>query len=77
MPILVSIAIASLADDSEEPTFPRLSGYFNLWAFVLSVPTQFIFFFKSSPFAWGGILAFWMPLTVFMAWFIIMFYVLR
>lgn len=29
LPILVSIAVASLADDSDEPTFPRWCGYFN------------------------------------------------
>lgn len=77
LPILGSIAIASLSDDSEQPTFPRWCGYFNLWAFVLFLPTQLVFFFKSGPFAWNGILAFWMPLTVFALWFIIMFIVLR
>jgi hypothetical protein len=77
LPILVTIAIASLADDSEHPAFPRWCGYFNLWAFVLFLPTQLIFFFKTGPFAWNGILAFWIPLTVFTLWFIVMFTVLR
>ena len=77
LPILVSIAVASLADDSEQPVFPRWCGYLNLWAFVLFLPTQLIFFFKSGPFAWNGFLAFWLPLTVFIVWFVVMFMVLR
>ena len=70
--VLVSVAVASFADKSKYPVFPRWTAYFSLWTFALLLPGQLVFFFKSGPFAWNGLLAFWMPLTVFAPWFVVM-----
>jgi len=29
-------------------------------------------FFKHGPFAWNGVLAWWIPLTMFFIWFVVM-----
>lgn len=42
-----------------------------------SLPGGLVTFFKSGPFAWNGILAFWLPLTVFGIWYGVMFMLLR
>jgi hypothetical protein len=51
-PSILTIAVASFMDKSPEPVFPRWFGYANLWVFMLLLPGQMIFFFKSGPFAW-------------------------
>jgi hypothetical protein len=45
--------------------------------FLLFLPDQLLFFFKTGPFAWNGVLGFWVPLSVFCGWFISIFVVMR
>ena len=73
---LVSIGLAVLCDKREQPLFARWVGYFNIWAAILFMPGALITFFKTGPFAWNGLLAFWMPLTVFLGWYVVMFFAL-
>jgi hypothetical protein len=68
----LAIGIAILGDKSEQPLFPRWSGYFNLWIGVSFVPGFAALFFKSGPFAWNGILPFWIPLSTLGAWLVVM-----
>lgn len=73
---LGAIGIAILSDRNTPSIFPRWSGYFNLWVAILFLPGGLVTFFKDGPFAWDGLLAFWMPLAVFLGWYIVMFVVL-
>jgi hypothetical protein len=66
------IGLAILADCGKQPVFPRWVGYFNFWVGLLFVPGGMITFFKSGPFAWNGIIAFWIPASVFGTWFLVM-----
>jgi hypothetical protein len=54
-----------LGDKNPQPIFPRWTGYLSIWVAVLSIPGCMVAFFKTGPFAWNGILAFWMPAIVF------------
>jgi len=72
----LAIALAIFSDKAESPVFPRWVGYFNIWVGILFIPGGLITFFKTGPFAWDGILAFWLPLTVFFIWYLVMFPVL-
>ena len=65
---LVVFGIAILGDDVERPVLPRWLAYFNFMVGVLFLPGVFIPLFKSGPFAWDGLLAFWVPLVVFGIW---------
>ena len=76
-PTIVTLAIAAFIDKSPEPAFPRWFAFVNLWLFVLLLPGQLIFFFKSGPFAWNGLIAFYLAFTVFALWFPVAFYLLR
>lgn len=38
--------------------FRRWVGYLNIWAALLLAPAVLIYFFKTGPFAWNGILVF-------------------
>ena len=64
--------IAILQDTREQPIFPRWSGYANLWFAVLSLPSTGLYFLKVGPFAWDGMLAFWLAGGAFFGWAIIM-----
>ncbi len=72
-----AIGLAILGDRSAQPVFPRWVAYFNFWVAVLFVPGGLLTFFKSGPFAWNGLFAFWVPFVVFFTWYILMFALLR
>jgi hypothetical protein len=69
---VAAIGIAVLRDRGPEPVFPRWSGYFNLWVSIMWIPAGWIPFFKHGAMAWNGLVAFYVPLTVYAAWFAIM-----
>lgn len=69
----LAIGLAILSDKSPKPVFPRWLAFFNFWVAVLFLPGGMIPFFKTGPFAWNGVIAFWIPAGVFGVWFIVMF----
>lgn len=77
MPMFVTLAVAALNDKSANPVLPRWTAYASAWVFVLFLPDQLLFFFKTGPFAWNGLFAFWIPLTNFCGWFLMLFYFIR
>ena len=47
-------------------------GYLNFWVAISFVPSTLLCFFKQGPFAWNGILVFWLAASVFVLWFVVM-----
>lgn len=71
------IAYATLVvTPRDNPVLPRWFGYLNLWTVVLYIPELLIYFFKTGPFAWDGIVGFWIPALLFTAYFLAATYVL-
>lgn len=68
----IAVGLAILWDKSPEPVFPRWAGWASLWFFVMTFPAGLIVFFKSGPFAYNGLLAFYLPLGVLFIWIIAM-----
>lgn len=77
MPMFIVLGVAVLSDRSTHPVFPRWMGWLSFCIFVAFLPDQLLFFFKSGPFAWTGIFSFWIPLTCFCGWFLLVFWFLR
>jgi len=77
MPMFVTVAVAAFNDKSAKPVFPRWSGFVSVLVFLLFLPDQLLFFFKTGPFAWNGLFAFWVPLAVFCGWFVMVFLLIR
>lgn len=63
-----AIAFGALLDRSPVPVFPRWAAYFNLWIALFFVPGGLSYFFKTGPFAWDGIIAFWLAASAFFVW---------
>jgi hypothetical protein len=72
-----AIGIAILGDKSAQPVFPRWVAFLNFWVAVLFLPGGLLTFFKTGPFAWNGLFAFWVPFVVFFTWYMVMFTMLR
>lgn len=66
----LAIAIASLA--GEGPLLPRWVGYLNLWVGFSFSFDILAYAFHSGPFAWNGLLIFWLALTTYSIWLLVM-----
>jgi hypothetical protein len=71
-----AIAIGAFTDARPDPLFPRWTGYANLWLALLFVPGGLSYFFRTGPFAWDGLLAFWVAASAFFLWLLMMTVVL-
>jgi hypothetical protein len=68
----LGIALAVLRDTATRPVYPRWSAYFNLWAGLLFLPGALSYCFRTGPFAWNGIFAFWIAAAAFFLWLLVM-----
>lgn len=68
---LVTAYAALVASPRQDPILPRWFGYLNLWCAILYLPELLIFFFKTGPFAWDGLVGFWIPAVVFIGYFLV------
>ena len=68
---VAAFGIAILLDRGARPVFPRWLGYFNLWCALMFTPGTFNVFFHDGVLAWNGLLAWYIPLTVFAVWLVV------
>lgn len=68
----IAVALAILWDKSPRPVYPRWLGFASLWFCILTIPAGMIVFFKTGPFAFDGLLAFYVPLTALFIWVIVL-----
>jgi hypothetical protein len=71
----VAIGVAILNDKRQ--TLPRWVAYVNLWIAFSFIPDPLAFFFHSGPFAWNGIFVFWLALTTYSVFLLVMGLTLR
>lgn len=68
---MLSIAAAILSD-AREVVFPRWLAYINISCAAALIPAVLIPFAKTGPFAWHGVMEFWLAVIVFFTWFMLM-----
>jgi hypothetical protein len=68
----IAIGLAILNDERPAPVFPRWIGYFNFWMAALFVPGAAIVFFHDGPFAWNGLVSWWLLVGAFAVWILLM-----
>lgn len=66
----VAIGVAILNDKRQ--TLPRWVAYVNFWVAFSFLPDPLAFFFHSGPFAWRGIFIFWLALTTYAVFLVVM-----
>lgn len=65
----VAVSVVAFRYSNDPLTaFPRWYAYFNLWVALLFEVGAFAFLTKTGPFAWDGLLVFWMPFVLFFTW---------
>jgi hypothetical protein len=71
------LALAIYMDALPEPVFPRWVGHFNIVSALLMVPGAFALVYKTGPFAWDGVLSFWLRIATYTLYIAVMFFVVR
>ena len=69
---LLVTAAAIWRDRSTPRVFPPWIAAVNIGTAVLSVPSIITLFERSGPWAWSGVLGFWVPTAVFGVWVVVM-----
>jgi hypothetical protein len=69
---MVVVGLAVLTNRSGRRLFPRWTGYLSLWAALGEAPAVLILFFKQGPFAYDGVIGFWLPTIAFFAWVMVL-----
>lgn len=64
--------LAILSDTSPTPLFPRWSAYASFFVAFIQIPPVLLVGFYRGPFAWDGLLSWWVPLTEFFTWVVVM-----
>lgn len=68
----VCIGWSVLTHGTRTTPYPRWVGYFNIWIAIGMATSSVIPFFKVGPFAWNGLVGFWIPAVVFGLWELVM-----
>jgi len=66
---MVAAALAGLADKSEVPLFPRWVCFLSIWCGLSFIPASLTGVLKTGPFAWNGMLSFYIPYAAWLVWF--------
>ena len=68
--LLMCLSFAGLNSTSSVSTFPRWFCYYSLWIALLMCGGAVAILFKDGPFAWNGLIAWWMVVVMFGIYFI-------
>lgn len=69
---LFIVAAAILLNRNEEAPYPRWVAFASIWTGILISPAGTISFFRTGPFAWDGLITFWLVTIVFFSWMVVM-----
>lgn len=68
----ICIGVGILQDQRTTPIYPRWSGYFTIWAALLTQAGALTVFFHTGPFAWNGLLSFWLAIAAYAPFMIVL-----
>ena len=58
--------------DTKNPIYPRWAGYLGVMLGLGQTTASLLIYFKTGPFSWDGLFAWWLPATEFFLWFVVM-----
>jgi hypothetical protein len=62
------VVICFLPTTARHSPFPRWFAYFSAWVALMFEAGVFAFLARTGPFAWNGVLVYWVPLSVYGLW---------
>ncbi|HTK66862.1 MAG TPA: hypothetical protein VL595_31100 [Pseudonocardia sp.] len=65
-----ALTVAIFTDRRKPAGLPRWCAYLCAWTALLFVPACAIFWFKSGPLAWDGVIAFYIPFGILAVWIV-------
>jgi hypothetical protein len=68
---MLAMAFVGLADKREQPLFPRWVCWLTIWCGLSFAPASFTFYFKTGPFAWNGLLSYYVPYPAWLVWCVV------
>lgn len=68
----VFLALAIHLDRQARPVFPAWVKYFNIAVALALAPASFVALSQTGPFAWDGVLSFWLKNGAITAWIVVM-----
>lgn len=77
LPLFLAVAIVAFSDKRHAPLFPRWFGWASVFFVLSAIPSsQLVFFFRSGPLAWDGVIGFWLPTAELVTWFFLVAYLM-
>lgn len=73
----LATGLCILGDRSATPVYPRWVGFMNFWLVVCYLVGALLPFFKRGPFAWNGLIGFWVAAVAFFGWVAMMWWTTR
>ncbi|WP_319955490.1 hypothetical protein [Patulibacter brassicae] len=67
----VAFGLAVLLQRGAVRPFPRWSAWFSFWVAFLFLPGVLLLFFRTSAWAWDGLLSFWLVAAIFGGWILL------
>lgn len=68
----VFLALGVYLDRQVRPVFPRWVGHFNLLIAAALAPAAFTTLYQDGPFAWDGLVSFWVKNIAIGVWIVVM-----
>ncbi|MFT6593511.1 MAG: hypothetical protein ACJAU3_001580 [Zhongshania sp.] len=68
---MIAAAMVGLADKREVPLFPRWACYVTIWCGLSFLPASLTGVLKTGPFAWDGMLSYYIPYACWLGWYTI------
>jgi hypothetical protein len=67
----MAFALAILLDQNN--ILPKWLGYYTIWQYVTELMAAPVWIAKSGPFAWNGLMTFWLAMALYVPWQIIVY----
>ena len=67
----MAFALAIILDENN--VLPKWLGYYTLWQYVTELIAAPVWIAKSGPFAWNGLMTFWLAMALYVPWQIIVY----
>jgi hypothetical protein len=75
---MFAAAFVGFADKSKTPLFPRWVCWLTIWCGCSFLPASLTGVFRTGPFAWDGILSYYIPYACWLGWYLIAsFYMIK